>query len=163
MKDVVRNQCHLNFCAILVSKWESSICGRILMSCPVVTLWFGLLTKGGVTIITSLPHHHHHHVDILTSGGDSMRHVEGKVEVRFVEFKYRDDIHILLVTSWLRKQRRDIRKTRKIEFNQKLKAIWVCTFWFDKLDLDWLKSRCYTDQEEVSDDLSLPFCWSDAN
>ena len=99
MKDVVRNQCHLNFCAILVSKWESSICGRILMSCPVVTLWFGLLTKGGVTIITSLPHHHHHHVDILTSGGDSMRHVEGKVEVRFVEFKYRDDIHILLVTS----------------------------------------------------------------
>ena len=163
MKDVVRNQCHLNFCAILVSKWESSICGRILMSCPVVTLWFGLLTKGGVAIITSLPHHHHHHVDILTSGGDSMQHVEGKVVVRFVEFKYRDDIHILLVTSWLRKQRRDIRKTRKIEFNQKLKAIWVCTFWFDKLDLDWLKSRCYTDQEEVSDDFSLPFCWSDAN
>ena len=163
MKDVVRNQCHLNFCAILVSKWESSICGRILMSCPVVTLWFGLLTKGGVTIITSLPHHHHHHVDILTSGGDSMRHVEGKVEVRFVEFKYRDDIHILLVTSWLRKQRRDIRKTRKIEFNQKLKAIWVYTFWFDKPDWDWLKSRCYTDGEEVSDDLSLPFCWLDAN
>ena len=65
----------------------------------VVTLWFGLLTKGGVTIITSLPSHHHHHVDILTSGGDSMWHVEGKVEVRFVEFKYRDDIHILLVTS----------------------------------------------------------------
>ena len=117
MKDVVRNQCHLNFCAILVSKWESSICGRILMSCPVVTLWFGLLTKGGVTIITSLPHHHHHHVDILTSGGDSMWHVEGKVEVRFVEFKYRDDIHILLVTSWLRKQRRDIRKTRKMAWS----------------------------------------------
>ena len=66
----------------------------------VVTLWFGLLTKGGVAIITSLPHHHRHHqVDILTSGGDSMWHVEGKVEVRFVEFKYRDDIHILLVTS----------------------------------------------------------------
>ena len=80
----------------------------------VVTLWFGLLTKGGVTIITWLPHPHHHHVDILTSGGDSMQHVEGKVEVRFVEFKYRDDIHILLVTSWLRKQRRDIRKTRKM-------------------------------------------------
>ena len=42
---------------------------------------------------------HHHHLIISSSDGDSMCHGEGKVEVRFVEFKYRDDIHILLVTS----------------------------------------------------------------